>query len=54
MAWSPDGRLLTNHAWGDLPVKIWNVDAGKLAQFVRNYSLYGLRWSPDGKQLAVA
>jgi WD40 repeat protein len=55
MAWSPDGRRLATHAWGDRTVRIWNVETGSIEkQFEKHYHLRSLCWSSDGKRLAGA
>lgn len=53
MAWSPDGKRLATNAWGDVKLRIWNVDSGKMEkEFDKRYHLRSLCWSADGKKLA--
>lgn len=53
MAWSPDGKRLATNAWGDMTLRIWNVETGTVEkQFEKRYHLRSLCWSADGKRLA--
>lgn len=54
VAFSPDGQLLASGSYGQ--VAIWDLSAGKLAKVLHNVlgAVNDLRFSPDGKILAVA
>jgi WD40 repeat protein len=58
MRWlfSPDGRKLASAGYGG-NIYVWDVATAKplFHQQVAQYTMtYGLAWSPDGKELAVA
>jgi DNA-binding beta-propeller fold protein YncE len=54
VAFSPNGKLLASGSYGQ--VAIWDLNAGKLAKVLHNVlgAVNDLRFSPDGKILAVA
>jgi len=54
VAFSPNGQLLAAGSYGQ--VAIWDLNAGKLAKVLHNVlgAVNDLRFSPDGKVLAVA
>jgi WD40 repeat protein len=54
LVWSPDGRKLASHGWGDAKTRVWDVDTGK--QLVETKSignLTALAFSPDSRHLAA-
>ncbi|MDY6899046.1 MAG: TIR domain-containing protein, partial [Cyanobacteriota bacterium] len=56
MAWSQDGKILASAGVrDDWSIMIWNVEnrTKKIVEGHRGY-IYGLKWSPDGQQLASA
>jgi WD40 repeat protein len=56
LAWSPDGQTLATAYTHEGPVKLWNVESGRLRAIlpVPGGSVNDLAWSPDGKTLAAA
>lgn len=54
MAWSPDGRLLASHGWGDQTTRLWEVATGKEMRAMKSIGvLMTLAFSPDSRQLAA-
>ncbi|MGB7381143.1 MAG: TIR domain-containing protein [Rivularia sp. (in: cyanobacteria)] len=56
MAWSQDGKILASAGLrDDWSIMLWNVEnrTKKILEGHRGY-IYGLKWSPDGQQLASA
>jgi WD40 repeat protein len=56
VAFSPDGKKLASAGYGG-NLYVWEVATAKALfhQQIAPYTMtYGLAWSPDGKQLAVA
>ena len=54
LAFSPDGKLLASSGYHE--ILLWNPDDGKLVRRIKNVAerVYDLRFSTDGKTLAVA
>ena len=56
LAYSPDGRWLASTCHAERPVRIWDLNAGRLDRLIGSHSntRNSVAFSPDGRLLATA